>query len=85
MTESAARECLVDRMQFEMVYRYSRDWSHGGPILEREGMVPMYGTDSVGVAIQDSHLPPQWGPSLLVAAMRAYVASKFGDGVELPD
>ena len=47
-------------------------------------MVPMYGTDSVGVSIQDSHMPPQWGPSLLVAAMRAYVAWKFGSEVELP-
>lgn len=25
-----------------------------------------------------------WGPTPLIAAMRAYVASKFGDEVELP-
>ena len=83
--EPAAQECVAEQMRFGSVYRYSRDWSRGGPIFEREGMVAMYGNDSVGVSIQDSHLPPQWGPSLLVAAMRAYVASQFGEVVELPD
>ena len=65
MTEPVARRCLADRVQFDMVYRYSRDWSRGGPIFERERMVPMYGPDTIGVQIQDSDLPPQCGPSLL--------------------
>jgi hypothetical protein len=66
---------------------YSRAWRQGGPIIEREklniwphdaGWAASYTIDlvknrSAGFA----------GPTPLVAAMRAYVASKFGD--EVPD
>jgi hypothetical protein len=55
----------------------STDWAQGGPIIEREGI---------------ALLPPQLaempgyegrGETLLIAAMRCYVASKLGDEVEI--
>jgi hypothetical protein len=70
----------------------SEDWSQGGPIIEREQIellhisaeghpdvwgVPkwLYGGDSVEFKAK--------GPTPLIAAMRAYVASIYGD--EVPD
>ena len=40
------------------------------------------GIDETNVCICADH--EQTGPTLLIAAMRAYVASKFGEEVELP-
>jgi hypothetical protein len=58
---------------------YSTNWAKGGPIIEREGI---------------ALLPPQLaempgyegrGETLLIAAMRCYVASKLGDEVDVPE
>ena len=65
---------------------YSSDWFLGGPIIEREG-------------IELSRAAPEWsaymgsgvvkavgyGSTPLIAAMRAYVASKLGAEVEIPN
>lgn len=61
----------------------STKWEHGGPIIERER-----------IALGDSYMGSEWeatvgdvteyGTTALIAAMRAYVASKFGPEVELP-
>jgi hypothetical protein len=67
---------------------YSENWSDGGPIIERERITvqPMdfmrrtdwqASTDRFLRTLQD-------GPTPLIAAMRAYVASKLGEEVELP-
>jgi UDP-N-acetylenolpyruvoylglucosamine reductase len=68
----------------------SGDWSHGGPFIEREGIA--------FVPLQTADISPafvtQWqaalidgaraeGPTHLIAAMRAKVASKFGDHIDL--
>ena len=73
-------------------YAFSADWRVAGPIIERERIW-------TGYCDHDSAWPGQWfaqygenypdnhhmvGPTLLVAAMRAYVKSRFGDEVELP-
>ena len=72
-------------------FRYSTNWSQGGPIIERE---------KINVNFYDTDQPAQWGgsiydvweekvrihgPTPLVAAMRCYVASKLGDDVEIPE
>lgn len=68
-------------------YRPSADWSWGGPIIERERI----GLDAYSTVRWNAFHPQRVegtcgvGPSPLVAAMRAYVASKLGDEVELPD
>lgn len=73
-------------------YNPSRNWANGGPIIEREW---------IGLDRGRLEAPPEerwWadagapkasvecGPTALIAAMRAFVASKLGNEVELePD
>jgi Protein of unknown function (DUF2591) len=70
-------------------WRPSTDWAQGGPIIERERL-----TLEAGDRYGDGSTYKAWvrnaggffhayGATLLVAAMRAYVASKFGE--EVPD
>jgi hypothetical protein len=76
-------------------YSPSTDWAQGGPIIEREQMHGgPSGTSPDGVSnwffqcyrkdSNGAHIPypaSGSGPTPLVAAMRAFVASKFGDEV----
>jgi allantoicase len=71
----------------------SADWADGGPIIERERIELMNvqeGGDphkwEAGFNYDHGFFtgPSGSGPTPLVAAMRAYVASKFGDKVDLP-
>lgn len=68
------------------VFAPSVRWEHGGPIIERERIHFEYATDAVQAEIRCEEAPyvQQWGPTLLIAAMRAYVASKVGEEVDLP-
>lgn len=78
-------------------FRPSTDWRDGGPIIERERIClspPEHDTgenlegdpgDMWWAQVQyrgDTTKPQIYGPTPLVAAMRAYVASKFGDEVD---
>jgi hypothetical protein len=74
-------------------WRYSTDWSQGGPIIEREGIATARFSDAPewGAEIVDgddyfaSVEFKNFGPTLLIAAMRCYVASKLGEEVEVPE
>lgn len=74
-----------------LIDKYSSDWAHGGPIIEREHLRVEWHSDGGGfwrsvrpaVAIGDWPISKN-GSTALEAAMRAYVASKLGDEVELP-
>jgi hypothetical protein len=67
-------------------YHPSTDWAQGGPIIERE---------NVHLEHYEPHAEPKYwiarmrhpitgqGPSALVSAMRAYVASRYGDEVSV--
>lgn len=86
--ESPARAMpTFEEVQRTPEYRPSSDWSRGGPIIERERIELQ--TQIVGGEWLANACPadPQsgnylWsGPTPLVAAMRCYVASKFGEGV----
>lgn len=64
----------------------SSTWNDGGPIIERERIGTWfeygewhasYHIDSAGGTLENC------GPTPLIAAMRAYVASKFGEEIEL--
>jgi hypothetical protein len=68
-----------------------QEWAYGGPIIEREQIVLMPGPHpdpTTGLvwwrAAVLGGMQPMNGHTHLVAAMRAYVASKFGEEVELP-
>lgn len=68
----------------------SKNWEQGGPIMEREGINinfmqfdnPQYWTAHIR---QSNNRFGSLGPTPLIAAMRCYVASKFGDTIEVPD
>ena len=62
----------------------SSEWAQGGPIIEREGYEIHNGVDGDKVA----HAEFQKygiGKTILIAAMRCYVASRLGDVVDVPD
>ena len=68
-------------------YRPSSSWRIAGPIIEREKISPYYMPGEVGGAWRAERLGwyPSAGPTLPVAAMRCYVASKLGDEVDVPE
>lgn len=72
--------------------KYSTDWFQGGPIIEkmrgiklksgRNPKAPCYAHIVGYNGVERWH---QTGKTLLIAAMRCYVASKLGDEVEVPE
>ena len=70
---------------------YSSDWLWGGPIIEREWLyiTPRPNESDEDVRWQckqhDGIDCVAFGPTPLIAAMRCYVAIKFGDNVEIPE
>lgn len=82
-------------MPLACVPPYSRNWAHGGPIIERERIstvcyedmyVAYAGADwSSGLTVELYNYSAYDAASTpLIAAMRAFVASKLGDEVEVP-
>jgi hypothetical protein len=72
--------CLVNHAPWEP----STDWSQGGPIIEREGINLSHSLEAGSehcTAYMRSGRYRQRGLTPLIAAMRCYVASKFGDEV----
>lgn len=71
----------------DMIPKFSADWAIGGPIIDRARitvMSPKGGRyDWLAEIIREKHFAFQNGHTPLIAAMRAYVASKFGK--EVPD
>jgi len=72
---------------WEWIRQPSTAWEHGGPIIERERITLEF-LDGEWCAWAQS---PQGadgrdgrGQTPLIAAMRAYVSSKFGEMVDLP-
>lgn len=79
-------------------YCPSEAWMQGGPIIERERIcvgwsyprrITDKGTQAVAQFFEAPHSALQvhraFGPTLLIAAMRCYVASRFGDEVNFPE
>lgn len=64
----------------------STDWTEGGPIIEREkiDLASPNPIDPTWCAMQWRVAHGMKGPTPLIAAMRCYVASKFGEEVEIP-
>ena len=70
--------------------RYSSAWDDGGPIIERERISVIQDAGDGFWTATTKFLfeggidgPDGYGPTPLIAAMRAYVAFKLGDEVEL--
>ena len=74
-------------------FRPSTDWAQGGPIIEREKISTGYERyGALGSVIWDAVLKKanggivlEYGPTLLTAVMRCYVASKLGNEVNIPE
>lgn len=80
------RELKAHPSSLGTVYAPSKDWSQGGPIIEREKIALRENTDSpewYACKRWDSH--GSFGKTPLIAAMRCYVASKLGENVEIPE
>lgn len=82
-----------DQPHFNKVFRPSTDWSHGGKIIEREGI-------ELRVHVTHNNVITSWaaekdwpmnvtagatGPTPLIAVMRCFISSKLGDIVDVPD
>ena len=66
---------------------YSTHWNVGGPIIEREDIAtnPLKGVYGIPPELcwrAEKGVDVHYGPTLLIAAMRAFVGSKFGDEVD---
>jgi hypothetical protein len=71
---------------YKGTYRPATNWLQGGPIIEQEriGVYPSetYGEQWAARTLKIAHT---YGPTPLIAAMRCYVASKWGDDIEVPE
>lgn len=66
----------------------SEKWSQAGPIIEREKLMLWYDTRYTKYWWRAKHKNSAvvfYGPTLLIAAMRCYIASKLGNEVEIPE
>lgn len=78
---------------YTLAFCPSRDWAHGGPIIEREkiSIEFLYGADDAGgdiwIATRQERpgIAEETGTTALVAAMRCYVASQLGDEIDVPE
>ncbi|MDE4918569.1 uncharacterized protein DUF2591 [Cupriavidus metallidurans] len=69
---------------YPRIYSASTYWNEGGEIIEREriGLMPaVEGGVAFWIAAHPDYSDPVRGSTALIAAMRAYVASKFGNEV----
>ena len=62
----------------------STDPAQGVPIIERE-KIETYWHTALGMWAARHNDNLRYGATLLIAAMRCYVASKLGDEVDIPD
>jgi hypothetical protein len=64
--------------------KYSTDWSQGGPIIEREKIAVDFDHDCWNAAPYKAGFYVT-GETALIAAMRAFVYSKLGGEIEIPE
>ena len=64
--------------------KWSTNWAQGGSIIEREKIDLYYQHDLQWVAAPQKGVE-YMGTTPLIAAMRCYVASKFGDEINIPE
>lgn len=70
----------------ERRFEPSSNWEQGGPIIERERIVIAWENGEPWAAVYGPGMQVRrtFGPTPLVAAMRAFVRYKLGEDVELP-
>ncbi len=83
------KDALTDENEVVINYAPSTHWKQGGLIIDRERINTWFELGNWW-AVRAS--TPEWnrnpeghGKTLLLAAMRCYVASKLGDEVDIPE
>lgn len=78
---------IGDPVASASIWSPSSVWDHGGPIIDRDHISTRHDEDGYSTPDEpwcaESGVFWAIGPTPLVAAMRAYVVSKFGDEVDL--
>jgi hypothetical protein len=92
---SESRGCFVYQAgpQHHLSLPSMKEWGNAGPLIERERIIwnSFVSGEWEALALAAPGLVERIdkgkmrGPTPLIAAMRAYVASKFGEEVELPN
>lgn len=79
-------QCLAGEPVCRKAFEPSTDWAQGGPIIERERIAldPPDRSEWRATKAKADEWAVEYGPTPLIAAMRAFVASKFGDEVDRP-
>ncbi len=74
---------VVQHLQGNRLFSYSTEWEAGGPIIRREriALLPEDGGHWSARIIRGQYSA---GPTELIAAMRAFVASRLGNEIEIP-
>ena len=67
------------------LYRPSIDWAQGGAIIEEELMTVAPSKQEGYMAWSYTEDNGYWGETLLVAAMRCFVAGCLGDEIDVPE
>jgi hypothetical protein len=72
--------------------KYSTDWAKGGPIIDKmQGLLLKIWLEGKPEDRVEAHINDYdgnsvaFGPTPLIAAMRAYVSKKLGEEVEIPE
>ena len=67
-------------------YTPTVNWAHGGPIIEGEHLQSHWAGPVLGYAAMHPDCKKySYGPTMLIAAMRCFVASRLGDEVTVPE
>lgn len=78
---------ITEKRTFTSTFAPSSDWVQGGTLLEQHGIWLSDDNDESPekwiASVGGAHM--QVGPTPLIAAMRALVASRLGDEIEVPD
>ena len=83
-----SHQIIVPELKEPDCYSPYTDWAMCGPIIERENIEHSgsVGNPKHAQIYQGGYKwVDAYGPTFLIAAMRCYVASKFGDTIEIPE
>lgn len=86
-TREGERKFASTDVDYCTEYSPSTNWLQAGPIIGQDKMIFCWGNEEgseIYAGIKNSNFG-SFGPTHLVAAMRCYVTSKFGDEVEIPE
>ena len=84
----------LDAGEYGPGFKPSTNWAAAGPIIEREfitcGWDWNHEAGHMGFAEKRNSVPPfhshrHTGPTILIAAMRCFVASRLGEEVDIPE